>query len=77
MGTERDDSDVQVVVADDAIIVTLPGTAYSVTYHKRMEPWLVASNVRDDKNSPISTWTFRAQAWTAANEKERELGWIV
>jgi hypothetical protein len=32
---------------------------------------------RDDKNSPISKWTFRARAWTAANEKARELGWIV
>ena len=25
----------------------------------------------------LSKWTFRARAWTAANDKARELGWIV
>jgi hypothetical protein len=69
--------EVQVSVVDDAIVVTMPGTSYSVTYHKRNEPWLLASDVRDDKNSPVSRWTFRARAWTVANEKARELGWIV
>jgi len=58
-------------------IVTMPGTSYSVTYHKRNDPWVFASNIRDDHNSPISKWTFRARAWIAANEKARELGWIV
>jgi len=67
----------QVSVVDDAIVVTMPGPAYAVTYRKRDEPWLLASDIRDDKNSPISRWTFRAQAWTAANEKARELRWIV
>lgn len=67
----------RVAVVKDAIVVTMPGTGYSVTYHKRNEPWLLASAIRDDKNSPISRWTFRAQAWTAGNEKARELGWIV
>ena len=78
MAQTADDSfDVHVAVVDDAIVVTIPGTSYSVTYRKRDEPWLLASDIRDDKNSPISRWTFRAQAWTAANEKARELGWIV
>jgi len=71
------DLDVQVSVVGEAIIVTMPGTSYSVTYHKRNEPWLLASDICDDKNSPISKFTFRARAWTAANEKARELGWIV
>ena len=77
--TKEDDNDldVQVSVVNDAIVVTMPGTSYTVTYHKRSEPWLHASNVRDDKDSPISKFTFRAQAWSAANEKARELGWIV
>ena len=69
--------DVQVSVLDDTIVVTMPGTSYSVTYHKRNDPWLFASNIRDDHNSPISKWTFRTRAWTAANDKARELGWIV
>jgi hypothetical protein len=71
------DLDVQVSVANDAIVVTMPGTSYSVTYRKRDEPWLLASDIRDDKNSPISKFTFRARAWTAANDKARELGWII
>jgi hypothetical protein len=67
--------DVNVAVSDDAIVVTLPG--FSATYRKRDEPWLIASDIRDDPSSSISKFTFRAQAWTAANEKARELWWIV
>jgi hypothetical protein len=33
--------DVQVSVLDDTIVVTMPGTSYSVTYHKRNDPWPV------------------------------------
>jgi len=77
MEEEDNGSDLRVSVVDDAIIVTMPGTSYSVTYRKRGEPWLLSSDIRDDKNSPISKFTFRARAWTAANEKARELGWIV
>jgi hypothetical protein len=46
--------------------VTMPGTRYSISYRKLHDtPSLVASDVR-----------FRAQAWVAANDKARELGWI-
>ena len=47
-----DDLDVHVSAVEDAIIVTLPGTSHSVTYHKRNDPWLLASDIREDKNSP-------------------------
>jgi hypothetical protein len=67
-----------VAVVGDAIIVTMPGTNYSVTYHKPGKtPWLVASGNRDDFNSPIKQFTFRARACIATNDKARELGWIV
>src|SRR5215469_18675264 len=35
---EEDDngSELSISVVDDAIIVTMPGTSYSVSYHKRM-----------------------------------------
>jgi hypothetical protein len=66
-----DGFDVQVSVVDDTIIATMPGTSYMVTYRKSKEPWLVASDIRDDYSSPISRFAFRAQAWTAANEKAR------
>jgi hypothetical protein len=69
--------DVHLAVEDNAIIVTLPGTSFCVAYRKGAEPWLLASDIRDDPNSPISRFTFRARAWTAANDKARELGWIV
>ena len=74
---EKNDLDVQVAVKDGAIIVTLPGTSFCVVYRKGADPWLLASDIRDDPNSPISKYTFRARAWTAANDKARELGWIV
>ena len=67
-----------VVLEADTIVVTMLGTNYSISYRNVHDtPWLVSSDVRDDPDSPISKFTFRAHAWTAANEKERELGWIV
>ena len=69
--------DVQVAVEDGAVIVTLPGTSFCVVYRKGADPWLLASDIRDDPNSPISKFTFRARAWIAANNKARELRWIV
>ena len=73
----ENDLDVQVAVEDGAIIVTLPGTSFCVVYRKGADPWLLVSDIRDDPNSPISKFTFRARAWVAANDKARELGWIV
>jgi hypothetical protein len=73
----ENDLDVQVAVEDGAIIVTLPGTSFCVVYRKGADPWLLVSDIRDDPNSPISKYTFRARAWVAANDKARELGWIV
>ena len=68
---------IQVAVVDDAIIVTMPGTGYTITYRKGAEPWLLASDGYDDSDFPSRKHTFRARAWTAANDKARELGWIV
>ena len=74
---ERDDGfAIHVAVVDDAIIVTMPGTRYSVTYRKGDEPWLLASDSYDDLDFPSRKHTFRARAYTAANDKARELGWI-
>ena len=35
-----------VTVENDAIIVTMPGTRYSITYRKNDEPLLLASEIR-------------------------------
>jgi hypothetical protein len=79
MATEHEnDLRLLVVLEANTIVVTILGTHYSITYRKLHDsPWLIASDIRDDQNSPISKWTFRARSWTAANDKARELGWIV
>ena len=66
------DSRLRLDVVDDEIIITLPFTAYTVTYYKpRDEPQLVV------KGTPSGNYKFLARAWQAANDKARELEWIV
>ena len=46
---------VLVVLDGDTIVVTMPGTRYSITYRKLHDtPLLVASDERDDPDSQIS-----------------------
>jgi hypothetical protein len=71
---------VRVTVVDDELIVTLPGSYYSVTYYKpEGSPQLLAKNIadRDDLRLPMTGAEFLAKAWSLANDKARELGWIV
>ena len=73
-------SELRVQVVDDEIIVTRPGSIYSVTYYKpERSPQLIARRIadRDDLRIPMKLSDFLAQAWRLANEKARELGWIV
>jgi hypothetical protein len=55
----------------------MPGTRYSITCRNGDEPWLLASDIHDDHDFPSRKHIFRARAFTAANDKARELGWIV
>jgi hypothetical protein len=67
-------------VRDDEIIVTLPGTTYTVTYYKPdRSPQLLARLIsdKDDKRVALTLSEFLARAWQVANERARELGWIV
>lgn len=62
------------------LIVTLPGTSYCVTYWKpETEPRLIAKSFprENEKGALVSQTEFLAAAWRLANEKARELGWIV
>ncbi len=62
----------RVEVVDDDIVVTQPGSNFSVVYYKpRDEPQLIV------KGTPSGNYKFLARAWQAANDKARELGWIV
>ena len=72
--------DFQIEVRDDEIIVTLPGTNYTVTYYKPANsPQLLGKDfpVKDDSRAPMTQAEFLRLAWRAANDKARELGWIV
>jgi hypothetical protein len=67
-------------VRDDEIIVTLPGSTYTVTYYKpERSPQLLARQIseKDDKRVALTLSEFLERAWHAANDKARELGWIV
>ena len=69
--------DVQVV--GNAIIVTLLGTIYSVTYVKRRgSPGLLAMDIANENDPHVSMACpdFLASAWRTANDKAREIGWI-
>jgi hypothetical protein len=62
------------------IIVTLPSSDYTVTYHKPPNSTgLLAKNFskKDDGRVALTQAEFLALAWRLANEKARELGWIV
>jgi len=60
------------------IVATLPGTRLEVTYHVE-EPGLVAKSfwLSEDLDAPFSRADVLALAWRVANDKVRDLGWIV
>jgi hypothetical protein len=60
------------------IIVTMPDSIFMVAYRMRDDvPELAANFVQDDEDGPISRAHFLARSWRVANDKARELGWIV
>jgi hypothetical protein len=78
--TMSHDSRLRVQVVDSEIIVTLPGFRYAVTYYKpRRSPQPMAKNIasEDDPRAPMKISEFLARAWRLANDKARELEWIV
>jgi hypothetical protein len=75
------DPKLEVQVVDDEIVVTLPGTDYSVTSYKMIgSPGLMAKRIADTDDPRIPRMRvskFLAKAWKLANDKARELGWIL
>jgi hypothetical protein len=64
----------RVEVRDDNIIVTLPDTNYTVTYHKPgNSPQLLARYFprTDDSRVPVTQAEFLTRAWKLANYKAR------
>ena len=60
--------------------VTLPGTSFRVLYTKTEDNKLIANgfaaNRLENEKRQVSFPQFLALAWTAANEKAKEIGWI-
>ena len=74
------DPELSVEIYGNHIIITLPGTHYSVTYVKpKGQRWLAATDMvhEDDLRIGMTSAEFLAKAWKVANDKARELGWIV
>jgi hypothetical protein len=71
--------ELKVEVEGRYIIVTMPGTSFRSSYFKSaIAPGLVPSDyMMDDGDSATSRDEFVALAAKAANDKARELGWIV
>ena len=70
-----------VEVQGDDIVVSLPGTSYVVTYYRARafpQQLLTKSHSgREDQDAAMTQAEFHARAWKAANDKARELGWMV
>ena len=70
----------RIEVIDNEIVVSLPESQLSVTYYKSdKSPQLLAKRIasRDDPSVAMTLSEFLAGAWRLANNKARELGWIV
>ena len=77
-----DPGELYVEVRGEEIIVMVPHSTYAATYcGSRDSSSLVLTQVSSpDNDDPRSTPTaaqFLGLAWHAANDKARELGWIV
>ncbi len=67
------DTEIQIEVRGDLIIVTQPTTQFVAIFTKpKHQPELILKRRTDTDDHVLI-----AQAWRAANTKARELGWIV
>ena len=69
--------DLRIEVEGEELLVTLPGTSYAVRYYKLANQLYSKEYPMEvDRRSPLSQAEFIGKAWTMANEKARDLGWI-
>ena len=69
--------DLRLEVEGEELLVTLPGTSYAVRYYKLANQLYSKEYPMEvDRRSPLSQAEFIGKAWTMANEKARNLGWI-
>ena len=70
-------TELDIEVRDDEMIVTLPGTNYVATYYRATARELLAKSSSGQESDGAMTQAGSGRAWKAANDKARELGWIV
>jgi hypothetical protein len=63
---------------DGAIVISLPGTNYQVTFRRLTEVRGISAShsITDDEDAPITPLQFLERAWAVAKDKAKELGWI-
>ena len=70
----------RVAVQGNEIVVTAADTDYVMTYHNpENSPELLARSFprKEDRSVSMTLADFLTAAWKLANDKARELGWIV
>ena len=75
-----ENASLSVEVRDQDIVITMPGTSLRVVYRKpHRGSQLVArlDYLQDQQKGPITRAEFLAKALKLANQKARELSWIV
>ena len=75
-----DNCDLCVEVRDQDIVITMPETSFRVVYRKPNRGSQLVTKLdyfQHDQKGPITRAQFLARASKLANDKARELGWIV
>jgi hypothetical protein len=72
----RPEAGLELEVRGNAVVVTMPGTQFSMTCGM-LEDSQFWTDLVLDQDAAISPAEFLSRAWRAANDKARELGWVV
>jgi hypothetical protein len=77
---ETTDPDLRVETSGSDIVITMPGTSYTVTYYRAAgSRQLLAKSfpMKDDPRVAMTVSEFLIRAWKLANNKASALGWMV
>jgi hypothetical protein len=70
-------TDAQILNVEEAIIVTLPGTNYAVTYPKQTGLLVHIGSVSEqDSRTTMTPSEFLNRAYDVALTRARDLGWL-
>ena len=75
-----ENANLSVEVRDQDIVITMPGTSLRVVYRKPHRGSQLVARLdyfQDQQKGPITRAEFLAKALKLANQKARELSWIV